>query len=798
MASDASVSAVTLSRNFTDGVGTDNVDLALDVFVVTLVGTDGAVGVPGTVCTDGWRATHLTGAFSMIGPPIPNPLDEVVAADWTPAQGSILGVAFRNEAEWCVSITSGTPKTPFNVTLDFVLVRSTAANTDNVPIAVVGSNVIEIAAEPDFSELRHVSSEGRLIDTQDTSASLPGSYHTASIIPSAEGDTLSPSGISWGGGMVGSVSTVYNDNIGGAPALGGVIDGTLCFSWTVASPGTQFVNLSFHKASGPNSPETRQASWDTNGDGNGGDPAVNTALMKRWIGFDRTEITKGNDPTENILTDQTVVEPLQFNIADGTWVLGNGSIAYSEWVLGPEGELLDGTLLELTITSTCGYFAREDDEDVSLGKVISGISVNGRLDRTSQGDPLGDGPDDFHVGTHVDSGCTPNKAIEIEIVASRQGGSLLDTETLRIEFSATSGASGTSVPILAWVGQTVPIAYSFNVTGTCDDESSTVHFIRSSGPGTWLPAEGFTAAGSDSMSGTFTDCDSLLFYESEDVGEVNIEVVVSGNSFSKAVYHIFYMAFEDVTLSATPELFVSEIGDVTATVRGWFPGSNPSGRDALSRPDGRNLPRDRWVLPDDWDQLRGIGDFRPGWPNTAPMPLTNVTFFMENEAVSNSFPAGIDHGGLGWFVLDGTESALNVNPQTGIPSVLGTLAMPRILTDLTDGDGVATVDSFGDFNLGYADCVSNAWEGSPQCTRDDFLGATTYYAVAEYPENIGKWAPVRSDNATPNWLWAGYKEVTVVDGESSSIKYIVAHLRDRDGFCTRSGTTTRLEFRSSS
>ncbi|MDZ7729101.1 MAG: hypothetical protein U5Q44_13405 [Dehalococcoidia bacterium] len=65
------------------------------------------------------------------------------------------------------------------------------------------------------------------------------------------------------------------------------------------------------------------------------------------------------------------------------------------------------------------------------------------------------------------------------------------------------------------------------------------------------------------------------------------------------------------------------------------------------------------------------------------------------------------------------------------------------------------------------------------------VGSTTYYAVADYPEerNHGKWPPLRSNSSTTDWRWLGYKDVTVVDGAAPSVKYIVAQLKDRDGFC---------------
>ena len=56
---------------------------------------------------------------------------------------------------------------------------------------------------------------------------------------------------------------------------------------------------------------------------------------------------------------------------------------------------------------------------------------------------------------------------------------------------------------------------------------------------------------------------------------------------------------------------------------------------------------------------------------------------------------------------------------------------------------------------------------------------------AEYPEarTRGKWPAVASNKADTDWRWAGYKEVTIVNTDSPQIKYVVAHLRDRDGFC---------------
>jgi hypothetical protein len=238
-----------------------------------------------------------------------------------------------------------------------------------------------------------------------------------------------------------------------------------------------------------------------------------------------------------------------------------------------------------------------------------------------------------------------------------------------------------------------------------------------------------------------------------------------------------------VTLEASPELIVSERGDLSAAVRGWFVGSNPSGNPARTTEDGRTLPLDRWVLPDDWARLRGPQEARPSWPGAAPMPLLDVTFFMENEGVVNNFKTGVKDGAVGWFLLDLTESSLNVNPFTGVPSKLGSVSKPRIITDLTDNDGIATVDLFGDLNLSFEGCDVNLPTGNPYCGIDDLVGITRYYAIAEYPGERGKYPPAKSNIASTQYFWNGYKEVTVEDTGLPFQKWVVAHLKDRDGFC---------------
>ena len=91
--------------------------------------------------------------------------------------------------------------------------------------------------------------------------------------------------------------------------------------------------------------------------------------------------------------------------------------------------------------------------------------------------------------------------------------------------------------------------------------------------------------------------------------------------------------------------------------------------------------------------------------------------------------------------------------------------------------------TFGDLNLSYEGCAANVINGNPLCMPGDVVGYTTYYAVVDYLHDPAKYPPIASNMGTTGWTWDGYKAVTIEPGETPQYKYVVAHLRDRDGFC---------------
>src|SRR5690606_6668434 len=131
------------------------------------------------------------------------------------------------------------------------------------------------------------------------------------------------------------------------------------------------------------------------------------------------------------------------------------------------------------------------------------------------------------------------------------------------------------------------------------------------------------------------------------------------------------------------------------------------------------------------------------------------------------------------------DFSFNVNPHSGAVTQLGSLSKPRMMSDPTDAGGRASVFTFGDLNLTYEECPPNPITGNPHSEFEDIVGYGRYIAYVEYPvpENRGKWPAIASNVAETIWRWAGYKQVSVIDTASPQLKYVVAHLRDRDGFC---------------
>ncbi|MCA9829453.1 MAG: hypothetical protein KC495_03180, partial [Dehalococcoidia bacterium] len=762
---------------YLDGGVATSTTLDIEVVTVTLKGNDGTAGAVAQVCTEGWDPLFLTGFASNNPPTAPNELDRMAASDWSSVPASpptALGVRRDSKSgEWCVNLTAPAPLADIDVTLTFWAVYAANTELDDELVAETVQDIVNFVPGP--PELKHIGSDGQVDIRRATNPNVIGSLHTACILPSVPTDTLlasgiqisSPSGIA----AVGVSPFENNGSVGGVPV------GTQCFTWTAVEPGrhdvfAQFTMSPANPASTSIVPVLTNVSWDTNLDGNDG-LGPGGALVKYWDVIDYTVINTGGHYTENQVTNTSINLPVAFNVADGTFI---ADIDLTEWVIGSrpdpdgsDGELIDGVPATLKITSACGYFANSSDPKHLLIEPPSPphepVTLAGRIE--------------FTIDTLNDTSCGQNSVITLEvrarypdIIKNRQ---VPDLETLAIVLQFTPPQSA---PIVAWAGTTVTLSYGFS--GTCAEQD--VFWNKDGGSGAFVPG------GVDFATTRLIDCETSIQFESEVPGNIDITITLGGDQRSKVVIPIFYLAFEDLELSIRNEdPTVSEFTGMDARVRGWFVGDNPSGRKAETKPDGRVVPADRWVLPDDWSQLRGPDDFRPAWPATLQMPPAPVTFFMENEGVINNYRTGVKTGAVGWFdpARTGDNFAFDLNPVTGARSVQGTVNHPRIISSPTRADGVSDVEVFGDQNLSFEGCAVNLPTGNPLCELDDIAGRTSYYAIVDYPElrNRGKLVPLRSNNVEARFHWAGYKRVTWEAGATDGIRYVVAHLKDRDGFC---------------
>jgi hypothetical protein len=107
----------------------------------------------------------------------------------------------------------------------------------------------------------------------------------------------------------------------------------------------------------------------------------------------------------------------------------------------------------------------------------------------------------------------------------------------------------------------------------------------------------------------------------------------------------------------------------------------------------------------------------------------------------------------------------------------------RDLVVFSDNHGEFMVSANGDFKTDLTACTTNVLAGGKHCKTGDKVGTGTITATVDYPDFRGKHFPVLSNAATVTWLWGGYKDVTVENGETDQYKYIVFHAMDRDGFC---------------
>ncbi|MGB4863710.1 MAG: hypothetical protein WBO97_14730, partial [Tepidiformaceae bacterium] len=171
----------------------------------------------------------------------------------------------------------------------------------------------------------------------------------------------------------------------------------------------------------------------------------------------------------------------------------------------------------------------------------------------------------------------------------------------------------------------------------------------------------------------------------------------------------------------------------------------------------------------------GGGYFWDTWSTDGPGGLGDRSYqFWE--------PAMIGTNSEGW--ADTTVTAAQNKELAAIRAAYGDDTIARDLVVFSDNHGEFMVTANGDFKTDLTACTTNVLAAGHHCAPGDHVGTGTIRATAEYPDFRGKHFPVLSNAATVTWTWGGYKDVTVVKGDTDQFKYVVFHAMDRDGFCS--------------
>ena len=486
----------------------------------------------------------------------------------------------------------------------------------------------------------------------------------------------------------------------------GGLDGATCFSWVSSNAGDQEISVNYVGDDGESYNASWDTDGDNNdGDGNLDDGPTNGALIKEWNrleyscvdwGFGQSQFAQSNNVKEdNLITDdgcganEVVLElnaPAYFNPANSVYEFGNiffddafyGSHTNSAG--GHEEHALVGVEWEIDFpSSSCA--------DWSYGP--SGSDGLTKLD--NDGDVF-----DLPEVTVWSDACQIGDSIEFTIYGSEPGpiGSGTGIEIYqKVRINLITAPLPVKQVVLAWAGQRVMVEHDWRLppgdfqathtgdpsqfpNGTLDSNGYCPWFdydyfeveaVRGSGPGNFVPGldvdiEGndFAYIDVDTGSEQFEDdwldnefidetgeqpgCISRFIYESEDQGQVDIEMFVVdacddgcdelNDNQTKVAVVIYYMKLNTVNVSLVTSVSkpthnstgsdfapgnpwdsstdvteadwnVSRDLLVRGRVTGWFTNSNPSGR-ARDDSDPTNvLPADRWVMPTDWALLQG-------------------------------------------------------------------------------------------------------------------------------------------------------------------------------------------------
>ncbi|MCC6959463.1 MAG: hypothetical protein IT301_06415, partial [Dehalococcoidia bacterium] len=478
-------------------------------------------------------------------------------------------------------------------------------------------------------ELRHIpdgvaNNTGTVIPQQEIGTNVRGSRHTictvaqntgidgidtgtaqdAAAVPVLiPGITLANIAITNGGGYASTADTDpdFTDVrifTGDGTALGtnatSGLQGATCISWVSTDAGDQQINIVYVGLNGVQ----YNASWDSDGDGNGQTVQVNRALVKEWNRLESSTLTIAG-ASQGTAQNVTISRGLVLQPAYGSYVISTGAVSISDVFIGSHTNSAGAKEGPWALAGVNWNVSESgcDAATTGLGNGTTYLSADGSV----AGNP----------SVSVDAGaCLPGQSVTITFVGTEPGplgsgtGNTV-TETVTITF--TQNVAEKQV-FLAWAGQRIILEHDWRLApgdGGADGTSFTedvgptpngacaftggsdflVEYIKGTGPGNFVPGLGATVSGNDEANvmvsssdnsqtlqiaaGNDDDiindpqdnCISRVLYESEDPGEVDIEAFASwtqgGNdisNYTKVAFVVYYMKINTINVSLVTQV----------------------------------------------------------------------------------------------------------------------------------------------------------------------------------------------------------------------------------------------------
>jgi len=500
-----------------------------------------------------------------------------------------------------------------------------AANT-----GCTDTTVTLTAANFAVPEIRHIpdgvtNNTGTVIPQQEINSNVRGSRHTVCLVAQntgidgsdagtaqdaaatpvqIPGITLANINITNGGGYASTADTdpdftdvrifTGDGTALGTTATSGLQNAT-CISWVSTDAGDQQINIVYVGLNGLQ----YNASWDSDGDGNGQAIQTNRSIVKEWNRLESSALTI-DGVSQGTAQNVTVSRGLVLNPAYGSYEIATSDkdVDISDVFLGSHTNSAGAKEGPMTLA---GLSWTISESGCNAALVGAPGSASGTTYLNADGS-VGGSP-----SVAVEAGdCLPGQSVTYTFSATEPGplgsgaGNTV-TETVTITF--TQNVAEKQV-FLAWAGQRIILEHDWRLAPGdgephTDDVGPTpvgacaftgggdfkVQYVKGTGPGNFVPGLGAVVSGNDEAdvmvsssdnsqtlqiaAGSDDDiindpqdnCISRVLYESEDPGEVDIEAFASWtqnggdiSNYTKVAFVVYYMKINTINVSLVTQV----------------------------------------------------------------------------------------------------------------------------------------------------------------------------------------------------------------------------------------------------